>query len=114
MNLTTQQKLDQLKTIYTNSSQQAKEQIYQWEDEFVALKVKQDWLNHPNTKEIRDRLEAHINNINNVLMNEYNLPDDERKNFIKVKLLAQSILTVIGGDVEQQIINLDNKLNNEI
>ena len=114
MNLTTKQKIDKLRAIYANSSEQAKEQIYQWEDEFIALKVKQDWLDHPNTKEIRDRLETHINNINNVLMTDYNLTETDRKVLIKIKLLAQSILTVIGGDVEQQIINLDNKLNNEI
>lgn len=109
-----EEKLAWLKNANRYSADDFKDKLNSWEDKITKLRITNDWLNHPNTKELKNILEEQIRMINSILANEEKISNEERLAWIKVKGIVYLLLSPMLINTEKELEHLEKLINYEI
>lgn len=112
--LTFEEKLNKLRKIHTYSDVDAKNQLKQWEDQMSRLRVVKEWLEHPNTIDLRNLAAAQLRNITAILSNDRDLPEVERKALFSAKEAHLAYLAALSQNPETEMETIENSLNYEL
>ena len=111
--LTIEDKLQFLYKYHSHSHPEAVEQLRTWGERLLRLKVDNDWLAHPKTRELRELVLEKINNITSVLANDENILEVERKALFKDKKSMISMLAVLTDDPTKEIEAIKSAIDYE-
>ena len=109
-----EEKLAWLKNANRYSAEDFKATLNDWEDRITKLRITGDWLNHPNTKELRTILEEQIGKINSILANDEKISNEERLAWIKVKGIVYLLLSPMLINTDKELEHLEKLINYEI
>lgn len=113
-NLTFDDKIAVLQQMHRKSAPDARKQISDWNDEMERLTVTADWLEHPNTAELRELASGQIEAITTVLANDENLAEADRKALFAAKKAHLAYLAVLTYDPTPEIEAVEDKVNFEL
>jgi hypothetical protein len=111
---TFEEKIKTLREIHSRSHPDAVQQISQWEDKFARLRARKDWLEHPNTMELRNLATEQIDIIVGILAEKEDLSDDDRKKLFAQKQAHLVYLTVLTDDPESEIKSVESSVDAEL
>lgn len=111
---TFEDKIKILKQIHSRSHPDAVSQISQWEDRFARLTAKKEWLNHPNTVELRNLVSEQIDLIVGVLAEKEDLTELERNKLFAQKNAHMVYLTLLTENPDSEIKNIEQSVNVEL
>ena len=108
------EKLKILRRIHTRSSAEARATLEKWGDELQRLETTKEWIEHPNTAELRETLTDQLDAIVSVLSNDPKLDDAERKAFFKTKDVILALLAVLSQDPESEAAAIRESIDEEL
>lgn len=98
----------------SGASEDALHQVRSWEDRMSKLKVQQDWLQHPCTKELARIALEQVKGITSTLGNNENIPEMERGILFAEKKAHFTYLAVLTENPESEIDSLEKRVNEEL
>lgn len=111
---TFQEKIEALRKAHAKSHPDSRAQIRSWENQMAELQVKKDWVDHPNTKAMKDLTLEQINRINGVLANDQKLEEAERKALFAEKNAHMSYLAFLSDDPASEMQSIEHAVNHEL
>lgn len=110
-NLTTEEKLQIIRKFYAQDTE-APQIINDWEDKLVRLKVKDEWLRHPDTIALKDLVVEKVSAINSELANNEDLKD--RSGYFREKKSLFALLAVLTEDPKSEINTIKNEIDEKL
>lgn len=111
---TFEEKVKILNKLHTGSHPDAKNLISQWEDKFARLSAQKDWLDHPNTKEVRDLAMEQIEAIEGILSDREDLSEADRKALFAQKKAHRVYLSVLSGNPLSEMKSIESSVDLEL
>ena len=105
-------KFDELKK--RGYGEDSRKQIAVWEDRVLELAEQENFRNHPTTQKLAIEAQNQIEAIDNVLKNDEELSELERKALIKAKKIHLIYLTMFTRDGSQEIEAIAKLVNDEL
>jgi hypothetical protein len=112
--LTFEQKIQTLKKIHASSAPEALEQIFSWEERMSYLKIKDDWLKHPDTIQLKEMISDQIRNIVSVLATKEDLDEIKRQALFELKKFLMPLLALLSDDPTSEIRAIEESVEFEI
>lgn len=76
-------------------------QINDWESRLGRIQFDKDWLNHPNTNQLKEISIEEIERIDQILSNTRGLPEIERESLFAAKEAHMRYLDTLTGNLEE-------------
>lgn len=107
-------KIKRLKKLHAHSAEDAKQQIEQWETQMSRLKITQEWLNHPETKSLRNLTVSQLNAVVSRLANDAEMDDTTRAALFQVKSALLVYLAVLTNNPEEDMKEVESSVDFEL
>lgn len=111
---TFEEKMKTLREIHARSHPEAIAQLSQWEDSFARLQATSEWLQHPNTTNLRKIAEEQIKMISDVLAEKEDLGESERKVLFAMKKAHLVYMAVLTENPDNQIKSIEQSVDAEL
>lgn len=111
---TFEEKIEILKKQHLSSHPDAINAIRQWEDKLIRLKAQDEWLQHPNTKELLAITTEQINAINLILKDTEDLTEAQRVKYFQLKKAHLTYLAALSLDPKSQMASIEKLIDYEL
>lgn len=109
--MTYEEKIAALKKMHAHWAPESRDQIDKWADEISRLRFEAQWIQHPNTKQLRTVLTSQLDRITTLLSTDETVKDDERRLLFRQKDIILSLLAVLTTDPEKELQVIGRELD---
>lgn len=107
-------KVAKLRGAHRRSAPEAIAQVNAWSEQFARLKGQKEWLEHPNTQELRHLAVEQIELIDSILCNQENLSEPDRCKYFAMKKAHQVYLSTLTLDPSSEMKSIEESVNDEL
>lgn len=111
---TFEEKLEIVKRQHLSSHPDAINTIFEWEEKYIRLKAQDEWLQHPNTRELLSLAIEQVNAINSILKDTEDLSEEQRTKYFQFKKAHLVYIAALSTDPKSQMKNIESLIDDEI
>jgi len=111
---TFKEKLDLLKKKHLSSHPDAMDAIFKWEEKLIRLNAQDEWLQHPNTRELLAIAVEQLNSINLILKDTEDLTEAERVKYFQLKKAHLVYLSLLSSNPKNEMASIESIIDYEL